>query len=101
MTFSSVIVGTSIRGVGFPTARFNVPIYLDDVACDGTEEKLAQCNYDGATGDCRHFSSFIKDGDAGVICYEQGWDKCTLSVIGRFFHLKREHRRRLCDLLGI
>ena len=45
---------------------------MDDVGCGGTEEKLAQCNYDGATEDCVHRPNFFNAGDAGVICYEQG-----------------------------
>ena len=46
--------------------------------CDGSEEKLAHCNYDGATGDCRHRPGFFVNGDAGLICYEEGLGKYKL-----------------------
>jgi hypothetical protein len=38
------------------------PIYLDNVACSGSELTLAQCTYDSHTEDCEHFE------DAGVRC---------------------------------
>lgn len=38
------------------------PIYLDNVACSGSELTLAQCLYDTHTADCNHIE------DAGVRC---------------------------------
>ena len=38
------------------------PIYLDNVACSGSERTLAQCDYDSHTADCNHIE------DAGVRC---------------------------------
>ena len=38
------------------------PIYLDNVACSGSELTLAQCDYDPNTVDCNH------NEDAGVRC---------------------------------
>jgi hypothetical protein len=38
------------------------PIYLDNVACSGSELTLAQCTYDSHTEDCQHVE------DAGVRC---------------------------------
>ena len=49
----------------FSQARFGVgsgPIYLDNVACTGSELVLSDCPYDSHTADCTHHE------DAGVRC---------------------------------
>ena len=37
-------------------------IYLDELACNGSEYRLVDCAYDGDASDCRHYE------DAGVLC---------------------------------
>ena len=37
-------------------------IYLDELACNGSEYRLIDCAYDGDTSDCRHYE------DASVLC---------------------------------
>ena len=52
MAFSNAVFG---RGSG--------AIVLDNVACNGSEERLINCHYDSHTGDCYHSQ------DAGVRCF--------------------------------
>ena len=56
-----------------------VPILLDDVACLGTELRLADCSYDSLTTDCTHRE------DAGVSCkpagYGSEWQILTFTII--------------------
>lgn len=51
-----------------------IPIVMDDVACTSTENKLVNCKFDGATGDCNHGE------DAGVKCYKSGEGKAYHSL---------------------
>ena len=51
--------------IAFVRARFGAgtgPIYLDNVACTGTEGQITSCTYDSVTTDCAHSQ------DAGVFC---------------------------------
>ena len=49
------------RSFGPGSAR--MPIYLDEVACNGTESRLADCGHRGiGIHDCVHSE------DAGVVC---------------------------------
>lgn len=45
------------------------PIYLDNVACTGSELTLAQCTHDTHTTDCFHHE------DAGVRCPRKHTDQ--------------------------
>ena len=49
-----------VKNAGFGSGESR-PILLDNVACDGSEEKISQCDYDTVTN-CDHLE------DAGVIC---------------------------------
>ena len=49
-----------MRKAGFGSGESR-PILLDNVACDGSEENINQCDYDTVTN-CDHSE------DAGVIC---------------------------------
>ena len=40
----------------------NGPIYIDNLACTGTEPRLLACGYDSHTTDCAHTE------DAGIRC---------------------------------
>lgn len=44
----------------------SIPIVMDDVKCNSTENSLLSCLFDAATGDCNHGE------DAGVKCYPVG-----------------------------
>ena len=48
------------------------PIFLDDVACSGSETQLIDCSHDRTTSDCSHSR------DAGVTCETQ----CMSAVVG-------------------
>ena len=50
-------------GSQFSPASFNVPIYIDDVLCNGEELRLDDCISDTDTTDCIHFFH-----DVGVQC---------------------------------
>ena len=54
------------------------PILLDNVACDGSEGNISQCNYDSVTN-CDHSE------DAGVIC--GGID--TLCSLALYMHISK------------
>ena len=55
------------------------PIYLDNVACSGSELTLVQCPYNTHTGDCEHRE------DAGVRCIRKyiihGYHKYYLELL--------------------
>ena len=56
------IIGTAILGF-LPNASPNVPIWLDDVDCNGLESRLIDCQHNGlGNHSCGHHS------DAGVTC---------------------------------
>ena len=48
------------------------PIWLDNLACNGNEERLIDCGYDAHTADCAHFE------DAGLRCLRKTISTCTL-----------------------
>ena len=53
------------------------PIYLDDVACTGTETNILLCRYDSVTSDCGHIE------DAGVECQVDSrfiYNDCKVSI---------------------
>ena len=56
--YSADVVPVRRAGFGSGDSR---PILLDNVACDGSEENISQCDYDSVTN-CDHSE------DAGVIC---------------------------------
>ena len=47
------------------------PIFLDNVNCDGTESRLADCTYDSHTADCTHSE------DAGIHCQRKCIIMCS------------------------
>ncbi len=46
------------------------PIYLDNVACSGNEERLIDCLYDPHTEDCDHTE------DIGIRCQGESHTQC-------------------------
>ena len=55
--------GRAARQAEFGTAHLDVPIWMDHVSCDGTEQFLSNCVSDGwGYHNCSHGD------DAGVIC---------------------------------
>lgn len=55
--------GRAVSEATFGAATGDVPIWLDQVVCDGTEEFLSDCTFDGwGDHNCRHSE------DAGVVC---------------------------------
>ena len=59
--------GRAVLDAGFGEADTDVPIWLDQVQCTGTEEFLSDCTFNGwGDHNCRHSD------DAGVICSGKG-----------------------------
>ena len=60
------ISDTGVAIIGFsPNASSNVPIWLDNVNCNGSESRLIDCQHNGlGIHNCDHHK------DAGVICAE-------------------------------
>ena len=103
-------------GVAVPFAQFGSGvrlIHLDDVQCDGSELRLANCSHLGVgVHNCQY------SGDAGVICrsgynaiiitlilYTKEWmvNRCCLNFyqpveIGCLSHLVTNHTYMECDL---
>ena len=62
----SLTLITSAGAVAYANAYYGQgsgPILLDNVACTGVENTVANCSFDNHTGDCLHSD------DAGVRCY--------------------------------
>ena len=58
--------GTAVLAFS-PNASPNVPIWLDNVNCNGSESRLIECQHNGlGIHNCGHHK------DAGVICRERG-----------------------------
>ena len=57
---SSLIGAQALQRAHF--GRGTAGIFLDDVACTGSEARLVDCPHDPGPGDCSHFE------DASVIC---------------------------------
>lgn len=56
-----------------PSASENVPIWLDNLACNGSEDKLIDCRHNGVgIHNCNHGK------DAGVICGGNLPSKCVM-----------------------
>ena len=51
------------------------PIWLDNLACNGNEERLIDCGYDAHTADCAHFE------DAGLRCLRKAISTCTVLLV--------------------
>ena len=74
MGFVGLSVSDSSRfGSGASTQN----IWLDDVACRGSESRLIDCSYDGNTADCSHSE------DVGIVCTngELGWDGSFILIM--------------------
>ena len=55
--------GQAVVEGGFGPAQSNVPIWMDQVSCQGTEQFLSDCSFDGwGDHNCHH------NEDVGVIC---------------------------------
>lgn len=63
MVFPPRADATAVPAAGF--GQGTGPIFLDDVACRGTEANILTCPYDRVTTDCTHRE------DAGVRCTEE------------------------------
>ena len=59
--------GLAVSDATFGEARSTIPIWLDQVSCEGNEEFLSQCTYSGwGDHNCLHRE------DAGVVCSGKG-----------------------------
>ena len=69
MGFVGVSVSdSSLFGSGASSQR----IWLDNVACRGSESRLIDCSHDSHTADCSHSE------DVGIVCTNGEWERMAL-----------------------